>query len=485
MSDSERVAAALPAYEIGAELGRGGWGIVLAGRHRHLQRDVAIKQLPSAFSSDPDVRARFVTEARLLASLDHPHIVPIYDFVERDGLCLLVMEKLSGGTVWQRFVESGLGGEEACAIALVTAVALEYAHQHGVLHRDVKPENMLLTNDGRQLKVGDFGTARVLAGSTTMATQAGEVVGTPAYMAPEQATGSRVTPATDVYALGMTLYEMMSGQLPFRQGDSPLALLYQRVHEAPIPIAEVAPEVPTSVAEVIMGAIKTEPGDRPPTAEAFAVDLAKAATGAYGRGWFEQTGLRGSLGTRLAGITTRESGVVKPPTTASRARPERTTKVVDRDPDIDPTSLVPVAEITAENRDDSLHDLRLLLARSDSTDAQRLAREIERAESTAHELHELALLRQVRSGSLGLDAEDSVEIERLVGASGYSWQERVGLEPTASSEEIHDRACEIAARWKRRAAHPLSNRALTNAAADVVRAAERVAAEVGVEPDQN
>lgn len=484
MNDSERVAAALPAYEIGAELGRGGWGIVLAGRHRHLQRDVAIKQLPSAFSSDPDVRARFVTEARLLASLDHPHIVPIYDFVERDGLCLLVMEKLSGGTVWKRFVESGLEAEEACAIALVTAVALEYAHQHGVLHRDVKPENMLLTDDGRQLKVGDFGTARVLAGSTTMATQAGEVVGTPAYMAPEQATGSRVTPATDVYALGMTLYEMMSGQLPFRQGDSPLALLYQRVHEAPIPIAEVAPEVPTPVADVIMAAIRTEPGDRPPTAEAFAVELAKAATGAFGRGWFEQTGLRGSLGTRLAGITTRESGVVKPPTTA-RARPDRTTRVVERGPDIDPTSLVPVAEITAENRDDSLHDLRLLLARSDSTDAQRLAREIERAESTAHELHELALLRQVRSGSLGLDAEDNAEIERLVGASGYSWNERVGLGPTASAEEIRDRALGIAARWKRRAAHPLSSRALTNAAADIVRAAERVVAEAGVEPGRN
>jgi serine/threonine protein kinase len=484
MNDSERVAAALPAYEIGAELGRGGWGIVLAGRHRHLQRDVAIKQLPSAFSSDPDVRARFVTEARLLASLDHPHIVPIYDFVERDGLCLLVMEKLSGGTVWKRFVESGLEAEEACAIALVTAVALEYAHQHGVLHRDVKPENMLLTDDGRQLKVGDFGTARVLAGSTTMATQAGEVVGTPAYMAPEQATGSRVTPATDVYALGMTLYEMMSGQLPFRQGDSPLALLYQRVHEAPIPIAEVAPEVPTPVADVIMAAIRTEPGDRPPTAEAFAVELAKAATGAFGRGWFEQTGLRGSLGTRLAGITTRESGVVKPPTTA-RVRPDRTTRVVERGPDIDPTSLVPVAEITAENRDDSLHDLRLLLARSDSTDAQRLAREIERAESTAHELHELALLRQVRSGSLGLDADDNAEIERLVGASGYSWNERVGLGPTASAEEIRDRALGIAARWKRRAAHPLSSRALTNAAADIVRAAERVVAEAGVEPGRN
>ena len=484
MNDSERVAAALPAYDIGTELGRGGWGIVLAGRHRHLQRDVAIKQLPFAFSSDPDVRARFVTEARLLASLDHPHIVPIYDFVERDGLCLLVMEKLSGGTVWERFVDSGLEAEEACAIALVTAVALDYAHQHGVLHRDVKPENMFLTDDGCQLKVGDFGTARVLAGSTTMATQAGEVVGTPAYMSPEQATGSRVTPATDVYALGMTLYEMVSGQLPFRHGDSPLAVLYQRVHEAPIPIGEVAPEVPTSVAEVIMWAIKTEPGERPATAEVFAIELAEATTSAYGGGWFERTGLRGALGTRLTGITTRDVEVVKPPASAARASPDRTTRVIDRRPDVDPTNLVPVAEITAENRDETLHELRLLLARSDRTDAQRLAREIERAESTAHELYELALLRQVRSGSLGLGDEDNAEIERLVGAAGYSWYERVGLEASASPDEVRDRALEIAARWKRRAAHPLSSRALTNAAADVVRVAERVVAESGVEPGE-
>jgi serine/threonine protein kinase len=116
MLDRDRVAAALPSYEIRGELGRGGFGIVLEGCHQQLGREVAIKQLPRAFGSDPSVRARFLSEARLLASLDHPHVVPIYDFVEQDGLCLLIMEKLSGGTVWSRFTSVGLTMDTACEI---------------------------------------------------------------------------------------------------------------------------------------------------------------------------------------------------------------------------------------------------------------------------------------------------------------------------------------------------------------------------------
>ena len=220
--DRELVVAALSSYDIGAEIARGGWGIVLAGKHRHLDREVAIKQLPRAFAADPGVRARFLAEARLVASLDHPHIVPVYDFVEREGLCLLVMERLSGGTVWTRFVEDGVSAETACAIAVATAVALHHAHEHGVLHRDVKPENLLFARSG-VLKVTDFGIAKVLGGTDTVATRAGEVLGTPSYMAPEQATAGELSPATDIYSLGVMLYELLSGRLPFDQtDDSPL-----------------------------------------------------------------------------------------------------------------------------------------------------------------------------------------------------------------------------------------------------------------------
>ena len=126
--DQQAVIDALPAYEIGGELGRGGWGVVLAGKHRQLGRDVAIKQLPRAFAADESIRSRFTVEARLLASLDHPHIVPVYDFVEQDGLCLLVMELLPGGTVWSRFTDRRVHASGASAVVLACLSGLQAAH---------------------------------------------------------------------------------------------------------------------------------------------------------------------------------------------------------------------------------------------------------------------------------------------------------------------------------------------------------------------
>ena len=154
---------ALPRYELGEELGRGAWGVVVAARHRDLDRDVAIKQLPRAFGADPDVRARFRREAQLLAALAHPHVVQIHDFVEHEGLCLLVMERLDGGTLTSRFAEQGMRREESVAATLAACEALQRAHDRGVLHRDVKPDNLMFTGDGT-LKVTDFGIAKVLGG---------------------------------------------------------------------------------------------------------------------------------------------------------------------------------------------------------------------------------------------------------------------------------------------------------------------------------
>src|SRR5215471_2045141 len=159
--ERDRVAEALPGYDVGEELGRGAWGIVLRGEHRRLGRPVAIKELPRAFAADLAVQRRFASEAHLLAGLDHPHVVRVYDYVEKDDLCLLVMELLPGGTVRDRLSAGDMAPEAACGIALATCVGLDYAHSRGILHRDIKPENLLF-GTADQLKVSDFGIARVL-----------------------------------------------------------------------------------------------------------------------------------------------------------------------------------------------------------------------------------------------------------------------------------------------------------------------------------
>ena len=288
--DLDLVAAALPAYEIGAELGRGSWGVVVSGRHRQLGRDVAIKQLPRALSADPSVRERFLAEARLLAGLTHPHIVPVYDYVEHEDLCLLVMEQLTGGTVEDRRRRGRLDVATACGIVIAACAGLQRAHQQGVLHRDIKPENLLFSDEG-VLKVADFGIAKVLAGEASMATRTGEVLGTPAYMAPEQALGRPIGPQADIYAAGSMLYELLAGRLPFAEGGGPLEMLYRHVHEDPVPLAQVAPTVPRKVADAVMVALARDPDDRHDSAEDFAVALGEAATTSWGPGWLEATGM--------------------------------------------------------------------------------------------------------------------------------------------------------------------------------------------------
>lgn len=290
MKDRERIALALSNYEVGEELGRGSWGVVVNAHHRQLDRAVAVKQLSAALADLPQVRERFVAEARLLAELEHPHIVPIYDFVEHEGLCLLVMELLPGGTLAARHREAGLGPQQACAAIVAVCAALDHAHRNGVLHRDVKPDNVMFSRQGR-LKVTDFGIAKVIAGGANRMTQTGMVLGTPAYMAPEQAEGKELTPATDVYGAGSVLYELLSGRLPFPDDGEALALLFKRVHEDPQPLRGARPDLPPELSEVVDRSIARGPGDRYPTAEAFAVDLCEAACRAWGDGWLTDSGI--------------------------------------------------------------------------------------------------------------------------------------------------------------------------------------------------
>ncbi len=351
--DRDRVAAALPGYEIGQELGRGGWGVVLAGIHRQLGRQVAIKQLPPAFADDPAVRARFASEARLLASIDHPHVVPVYDYVEADGLCLLVMENLPGGTLWSRFTAEGLTPEAACAVVLGACAGLHVAHQRGILHRDVKPENLMFAGNGA-VKVTDFGIAKVMGGEDTMATRAGEVIGTPAYMAPEQAQAGEVGPATDVYAIGTVLYELLSGRLPFPESGDALSVLYSHVHEEPTSLAQVAPGVPAEISAVVMRALAKRPADRYPSAETLGVALADAATAAWGPGWPTMRAHLPVMGSAaIVAATERASvaagGIPSASTALSPSVPVRRTTLVRvggaAPVDLSPSQFLPMREV--------------------------------------------------------------------------------------------------------------------------------------------
>ncbi|CUU56463.1 Serine/threonine protein kinase [Parafrankia irregularis] len=301
--DRGRVAAALPGYAIGAELGSGAFGLVLAGYHSELDRRVAIKVLTSP---DAGAAAEFRTEARLLSRLDHPHIVRTYDYVMRGDLCLLVMEMLSGGTLAHR----ALAPEAACAVALAVADALAHAHEHGVVHRDIKPANILFTDDG-QPKITDFGISKVLEGSASTASR---VVGTPRYMAPEQITGDRLGPATDLYALGVVLYELFTGT---RLAPPALALPVLLRHHTDV-TPPPPPGVPGELGAVLMRCLAKRPELRYPSAHAFASDLAQAATAVFGRHWLDRAGLPIHLAADVRELTTRRPASAR--RAAGRAR---------------------------------------------------------------------------------------------------------------------------------------------------------------------
>jgi DNA-binding CsgD family transcriptional regulator len=287
--DREVLAQVLPAYEIGEVLGSGASGIVVAGRHRRLGRDVALKQIAS--SGDPD---RFLAEARVMASLDHPHVVRLYDFVEVEEHLVLVMERLTGGTVKDRLDAGAIRPQAACAAVVAACTGLQYAHDRGILHRDVKPQNLLLSAEG-VLKVGDFGIAKLLDATGTGVTRPGMVLGTPAYIAPEQVTGETLTPAADIYGAGVVLYQLLSGELPYPSLGSPVAELRQRVHDDPIPLRLRAPYVPEALAAITDRALRRDPEERFADAAELGAAVAAAADAEWPDGWLTQSELRVAL----------------------------------------------------------------------------------------------------------------------------------------------------------------------------------------------
>lgn len=268
-------------YTITRLLGRGGMAEVYEGYDADLQRAVAIKVILPAVSGEPGFEERFRREARLVASLRHPHIVQVYDFDVVDGRPFMVMEYLPGKTLKDRLADLRSRGEtmplaESARILDAVAAALDYAHGRGAIHRDIKPANILFTGDDTPV-VADFGIARLL-GDVSQLTVSGQIVGSPAYMAPEQARGEAVDGRCDQYALGVTLYEMTTGRPPF-QGDSPTSVLLQHVSSTPPPPRSLNPNLPDAVQAVLLTALAKEPAQRFATVGELAAAFRQALAG--------------------------------------------------------------------------------------------------------------------------------------------------------------------------------------------------------------
>ncbi len=256
-------------YELHAIIGEGAFGRVYRGRDRRLARVIAVKVIKPWWAEDPDWVRSFEREAQLLASVSDPGIVQIYDVGSSPQGIYYVAELVEGESLVSRLADGPLGPEEAVDIAEQLARALATAHLQRVVHRDIKPANVLISYDGR-VKVADFGVARLAEGSTDAGS--GTVVGTPRYMAPEQAQGGHITPATDVYGVGVVLYEMLSGHPPFR-GGSAVELAMRHVNDAPPPLG---PETPVALEHVVARALAKDPDERYPDAGALAVALSAA-----------------------------------------------------------------------------------------------------------------------------------------------------------------------------------------------------------------
>ena len=266
----DRVVAAIGAhYELETEIGRGGMSVVYRARDLRLNRPVAIKVLPPELAHDPAIRARFTRGAQMSAQLSHAHIVPIYDVGEREGIAWFVMALVTGGNLATHLTrEPRQPLDEVRRILTEVADALAYAHLRGVIHRDIKPDNILLDRQTGRAMVTDFGIAWATeAGARLTAT--GIAVGTPTYMSPEQAVGEReLDGRSDIYSVGVLGYQMLTGRVPFEAGNS-MALLLKHVSERPRPIADLRPDAPRALRETVERAMMKAPEDRWPTAAAL------------------------------------------------------------------------------------------------------------------------------------------------------------------------------------------------------------------------
>ncbi|HEY2854714.1 MAG TPA: serine/threonine-protein kinase [Gemmatimonadaceae bacterium] len=261
-------------YELDSEIGRGGMGIVYRAKDRRLKRTVAIKLLPPELAFRSDIKTRFLREAETAAQLSHPNIVPIYTVDETEGLVFFVMAYVDGENLAKRIFERGvLPCDEVRRILRDVADALAYAHERGVVHRDIKPDNIIIASQTGRPMVTDFGIARAVSDGDSRLTATGMAIGTPAYMSPEQAAGERtIDGRSDLYSLGIVAYQMLAGEPPFVAGSTP-AMLVKHISERPLPVQQRRADVPEDLARAVMLMLEKDPANRFPSASALVTAL--------------------------------------------------------------------------------------------------------------------------------------------------------------------------------------------------------------------
>jgi serine/threonine-protein kinase len=264
-------------YELREELGSGGMATVWLGWDTRLNRTVAVKLLANVLAADKTFVARFEREAQLAAGLSHPNVVTVFDFGTDDGSPYIVMEAVDGESLARRLHQRGpLSEFETAKVCDGVLAALQLAHDRGIVHRDIKPSNILLGSDGT-VKVADFGIARLTSDATQL-TDTGVMIGTVAYLSPEQCAGAKATPLSDIYGLGCVAYQCVTGRPPFA-GETPASVMYQHQHVAPRPLRELAPSASSAMQTVVMTALEKTPSDRFSSADEMrqALSVPKAA----------------------------------------------------------------------------------------------------------------------------------------------------------------------------------------------------------------